>query len=405
MKVFLKALAISALAASLMTVSASAAETAFPDVDPETKQGAAIEKMYEAGCVAGYEDGTFRPDGSITRAELVRIMNLTLQFEQADETAVSVYSDVVEGAWYYNDLLIAQEQGYVAGFPDGTFRPGENITRQQFCTIVSQLFGFEPSEEYTEVVSDEITGWASDYVYAVLASGVMELEENNTFRATQNITRGEVCLAAAQFLIQDNISEIISSVISDTDTDSETATTDSSSSSSSSSGGGGSSSGSSSSGSSSSSETTTTTDSSSETTTSSSSSSSSGSSSSGSSSGSSSSTDNETETTTEAAAETTTVDDDTITALNKVYNNLYNAQLDAPNTAVRNIIRNIRTYIKSYLNDHDSVDIDAAGDDIKAQYKALSDSNKTALQDLVLENCSLSDLSKLKNVFFPNLSL
>ncbi|MCD8238003.1 MAG: S-layer homology domain-containing protein [Clostridiales bacterium] len=396
MKVFLKALAVSALAASLMTVSAAAAETTFPDVDTETEQGAAIEKMYEAGCVTGYEDGTFRPNGYITRAELVRIMNLTLQFEQIDEDAVSVYSDVEEGAWYYNDLLIAQEQGYVAGFPDGTFHPGDNITRQQFCTIVSQLFGFKPSEEYTETVSDEITGWASDYVYAVLASGVMELEENNTFRATENITRGEVCLAASQFLLQDNISEIISSVISDTDTtddDSETTTSSSSSSGSSSSGGGGSSSGSSSS---SSSETTTTTDSSSETTTASSSGSSS--------SGSSSSTDSST-TTTEAETETTTIDSDTLTVLNRVYNNLYAAQLSAPNSATRNVIRNVRTYIKSYMNDPASVDIDAAGDDIIAQYRALSDANKTTLQDLVLENCSLSDLSKLKNIFFPNLSL
>lgn len=57
------------------------------------------------------------------------------------------------------------------------------------------------------------------------------------------------------------------------------------------------------------------------------------------------------------------------------------------------------------MNDPASVDIDAAGDDIIAQYRALSDANKTTLQDLVLENCSLSDLSKLKNIFFPNLSL
>ncbi|MCD7904758.1 MAG: S-layer homology domain-containing protein [Clostridiales bacterium] len=378
-------------------------EMDFSDVDSETEAGAAIAKMYENGYITGYTDGTFRPDGSITRAELVRIVNQTLRLERISEDTVSSYSDVEEAAWYYEDIIIAQEQGYVSGFPDGTFRPNENITREQFCTILSQFYSFSPLESYTEVVSDEISGWAEDYVYAVLSYGIMNLEDDNAFRATENITRGEVCLAMVNFIITDEgeVSDILSSIISDTESSS---TGSSSSSSGSSSSGGGSSSGSSSSSSgsssssSSSSETTTesdsetTTDGDTETTTSSSSS------------GSSSSTTDSTTTTTETETETTTIDSETLAAVKSVYNSLQYAQINATNSSVKSFIKNIRAYLKSYMNDP-SMDIDAAADDIISQYRSLSTEEKALAQDLILEYCSLTQLMDLKNTLLPNYTI
>ncbi|MCD8091076.1 MAG: S-layer homology domain-containing protein [Clostridiales bacterium] len=424
MKKFVKILAAAALLTSFAAFSAvntmaeetteeTAAETdeeteettenPFSDVDPESEEGAAVITMYGNGYVTGYKDGTFLPDGNITRAELVRIVNQTLQFERLSEDTVNAYSDVEEEAWYYEDLMIAQEQGYVAGFPDGTFRPGENITREQFCTIISQLFSFEPLEGYEKAVSDEISEWASDYVYGVLSYGVMKMEDGNTFRATENITRGEVCLAMVNFIVNDDLSEIISSVISSSETDEEESetTTKSSSSGSSSSGGGGSSSGGSSSSSSSSTETTTVTDDTTETTTAASSSSGSSSSDSDDDSDDNNNDDNGDDDDDNTGTE---VDSETLALLKTVYNSLQYAQVNSPNEEVRAIIKNIRAYIKSYLNDQ-SVDLDAAADDILSQYRSLSDENKTLTQNTILEYCSLSQLLTLKNVFFPDLSL
>lgn len=172
-----------------------AVDSPFKDVDVDTETGKAILKLYNAGVIAGYEDETFRPDGNITRAELVRIFNQVFKYSPSEEALAGVkdFADNEDPeAWYYNDVRIAQVAGYINGFEDNTFRGKENFTRQQACVVIDLITGVNTADNEI-VISDEVSEWAVNYVNWALAAGLFKLEENNTFRATQNITRAEVC--------------------------------------------------------------------------------------------------------------------------------------------------------------------------------------------------------------------
>lgn len=172
----------------------------FKDVSEDTKNYKEIVKMYEAGYIKGYGDDNFKPDGNITRAELVVILNKLFMFdEETDYT--KKFTDVAEANWFYEPVMKAGAVGYIAGFPDGSFKPNDNFTRQQFCVVLSQINNFEKLE-FDKEVKDAISPWASDYVYKVLSNRVMLLESGDTFRATENITRSEVCAALAGFIVE-----------------------------------------------------------------------------------------------------------------------------------------------------------------------------------------------------------
>ena len=267
------ALAVACVSSVNVFAAGTTSKTGFSDVNESTAEGQAIVKMYEAGYIKGYEDGTFKPDGNITRAELTRIFNQVFGYKADEEKLKTVknFADNNENdAWYYNDVRIAQSNGYINGFGDNTFRPKDNFTRQQTCVVLAQAAKL-PTEVKDDIkITDEVSQWAESYVKRAISAGAFSLEKNETFRATDNITRGEVCLALAKYIGTNN-SETSTEVTTKTEvvtnakgeTVTETTTTDSTETTtkntSSSGGGGGSSSGGSSSGGSSSTGTTSTT--------------------------------------------------------------------------------------------------------------------------------------------------
>ena len=219
---------VTAMATVMSITSIAVAETGtsgnntavFKDVETNTDMGKAISEMYELGYLAGYEDGTFKPNGEITRAELVRVINQVMKYSSEDKIVTdnaSIMKDFADNTtedkgWYYEDVRIAQSYGYIKGFEDNTFRPRENFTRQQVCVVLSALAELDDTNVNAEI-SDEVSEWAIKYVNNAIAYGLMPLEKNNTFRATKNITRGEVCLALAPFITEEAV--IISGVVTD----------------------------------------------------------------------------------------------------------------------------------------------------------------------------------------------
>lgn len=220
----------------------------FNDVNIETSQGKAIVKMFEKGYLKGYEDGTFKPGNSITRAELTRVFNQVFGYNLNEETAVSMkdFTDNFDTtAWYYNDVRIAQSNGYIKGFEDGSFRPKSNFTREQTCTVIYAAAKLEDKEVQIEI-NDPVSQWAKTYVNANINNGVFSLEQGNLFRAKENITRGEVCEALVKF-VKDNTSVDNNTIITDnkdnstenTTTSNKETTTETTTKSSSTAGGGG----------------------------------------------------------------------------------------------------------------------------------------------------------------------
>lgn len=172
--------------------------TKFSDLDESYWAYDSIQKLVEAGIILGYPDGTFKPDGDITRAELVKIVNLVFDFTQKQET--TSLTDVKSDDWFYDNVLIAQHAAYIIGYPDNTFRPNGFITRQELCKVLDSTNSFVDLP-FDRTISDEVSPWAVTYVNKIISNRIMLLDENNNFRATEKATRAEVCDALAKFII------------------------------------------------------------------------------------------------------------------------------------------------------------------------------------------------------------
>ena len=110
--------------------------TAFSDVPKRKWYAAAVNALAAAGIVSGYSDGTFRPKNPVTRAELVTLLcNVAdLHTAQMDER----FPDVSKKHWAYKSIMVAREQGWTSGYPDGTFRPSNPVTRAEAVTMINQ---------------------------------------------------------------------------------------------------------------------------------------------------------------------------------------------------------------------------------------------------------------------------
>ncbi|EQK43958.1 hypothetical protein C672_2902 [[Clostridium] bifermentans ATCC 638] len=140
------------------------------------------------GYVAGYEDNTFRPENSITRAEFVRVLNQVFKFEEKEGEN---FTDVNNSDWYYNDVCIGAKAGYIKGYEDGTFRPNSPITREEASKILATVLNLKGDGKLGFTDSNKISDWAKDAVDALSDNGMISGYEDNTFRPNNNITRAE----------------------------------------------------------------------------------------------------------------------------------------------------------------------------------------------------------------------
>ncbi|MEE0867606.1 MAG: S-layer homology domain-containing protein, partial [Clostridia bacterium] len=173
----------------------AANKISFSDVNENTPGYKAITKLVNAGIIHGYGDGTFKPNNFLTRAELVQMVNLVFGYTEAAEAN---FSDVTKDHWYYNQALVAKKAGYIFGYEDGSFGGQRSLTREQVCAVINRCANLK-TLNVNITITDKVSDWAVNDVKKVIANVLMPLEENNTFRATENITRGELAQVLAFF--------------------------------------------------------------------------------------------------------------------------------------------------------------------------------------------------------------
>ena len=127
----------------------------------------AISTLTNMGIIDGFSDGTFRPYAKITRAQFAKIA--VGFFETTREDYQGYFTDVDINAWYTEYVEAAARVGLIEGFNDGTFRPNTNITRAQACVIVNRALGRSPDEDRL-LDEDEMITWPDnnpeDWFYA-----------------------------------------------------------------------------------------------------------------------------------------------------------------------------------------------------------------------------------------------
>ena len=159
-----------------------------PPVDPD-KPELNTEDHY--AYIVGYEDGSVQPEGDITRAEVATIFFRLLTDESRDEfwSQTNPYSDVSADDWYNNAVSTLSNAGIIDGYEDGTFKPDGNITRAEFATIAVRFF--EATYDGGDLFSDIAGHWAQDYINEAANAGIVDGYPDGTFRPQQYITRAE----------------------------------------------------------------------------------------------------------------------------------------------------------------------------------------------------------------------
>lgn len=145
------------------------------------------------GYIIGYGDGTVRPEAPITRAEVATIFFRLLTDEARESfwCEESGYSDVAAGDWFNTAVSTLSKLGILSGYEDGTFRPNAQISRAEFAKIAVSFFELEDMES-ENIFSDVVTGsWYESYVAAAAELGLIEGYEGGVFRPQASITRAE----------------------------------------------------------------------------------------------------------------------------------------------------------------------------------------------------------------------
>lgn len=151
-----------------------------------------LERDNHDSYIAGYPDGTVAPNRPITRAEVAAIFYRILRDDGREEiwTTKCSYSDVPAQSWYTSQVATLTNGGILAGYKDGTFRPQQYITRAEFATIAA-LFFHAPEVE-GDAFTDIDDSWARDYINRAAKLGLISGYKDGTFRPQNQITRAEV---------------------------------------------------------------------------------------------------------------------------------------------------------------------------------------------------------------------
>lgn len=139
----------------------------------------------------GYEDGTVRPNGSISRAEVATVLFRLLKDDvrMQNLTKDNAYSDVSDTAWYAAAVSTLSKMGIISGYPDGTFRPNAPITRAEFAAMIAR---FDETAKSADTPFTDISGhWAENAIGKAYGNGWVEGSSKTVFCPESNLTRAE----------------------------------------------------------------------------------------------------------------------------------------------------------------------------------------------------------------------
>ena len=154
------------------------------------KSGPQLNRDDHVAYIMGYPDGTVQPKGEITRAEACTIFFRLLTESSRDYyfSKTNDYTDVNAGDWFNNAISTLSNAGIVTGYNDGTFRPNQPITRGEMAKIIAN---FANLNKGTKSFTDLSGHWSKTYVELAAGNGWIAGYPDGSFRPDQKITRAE----------------------------------------------------------------------------------------------------------------------------------------------------------------------------------------------------------------------
>jgi len=167
----------------------------FSDVDDFHSNVDAIEYLYENGIISGYLDGTFKPEYSVNRAELLKILVGGQGITPDSAEYNNCFPDVTD-EWYAPYICYAKDSGWVGGYPDGTFQPANNVNKVEALKML--INSMELDSQLAVLVTEDLfsdtdnSAWYASYVKLAKDIGILE-EKGNIFTPEGNMDRGGIC--------------------------------------------------------------------------------------------------------------------------------------------------------------------------------------------------------------------
>jgi RNase P/RNase MRP subunit p29 len=161
----------------------------------------AVYSASAAGLMNGLGENTFAPTANMTRAQAATVLVRLLGIDTSKYQGVSSFSDVATSNWAAKYIAAAKDAGIVNGYGDGTFNPNGNVSRQEFAKMIAVALKLTASKDAKNPFSD-VSGWATEYVTAVYENGLVNGYEDGTFRPANSITRAEIATILSNYLLQ-----------------------------------------------------------------------------------------------------------------------------------------------------------------------------------------------------------
>ncbi|MFS1511496.1 S-layer homology domain-containing protein [Chengkuizengella sp. SCS-71B] len=148
-----------------------------------------LKQWIDNGLLNGYGEGVYKPNQTLTRSEAAAFVNRAFEHE---ETAEVNFPDVELSDWFYNDVSKALAAGFMTGYEDGTFKPDQNITRQELAVMIFRLLDLEVKPEAVDSFDDaaSIGEWAKGEIGALVDLGIVS-GYNNKIQPEGLSTRAE----------------------------------------------------------------------------------------------------------------------------------------------------------------------------------------------------------------------
>lgn len=183
-------IATAVVAASVMgTSSVVYASKNFPDVEEKEFFYDAVKILTERGIISGYPDGTFKPFENVTRGQTAVLLAKLLKLDTTNVEDPG-FIDLPRTHPYYGSIAALYNSGYISGYPDKTYRLDEPISRYHMSVILSKAFNFKAKNTDALPFTD-VNPTYKDYVAALFELGITEGISQTTFGGSTNLTRGQ----------------------------------------------------------------------------------------------------------------------------------------------------------------------------------------------------------------------
>jgi hypothetical protein len=152
-----------------------------------------IIKLAEKGIINGYPDGSVKPDAEITRAEMAVIVVLAAGLQPATNITLK-FKDIDQiPSWAIGYVQTGVDNGIIYGYEDNTFRASNNLTREEMVVLIMQAFKYGSSEnlELEFIDSGEIGNWSKPFIVKSVEMGFVAGYPDNMFKPKRNVTRAE----------------------------------------------------------------------------------------------------------------------------------------------------------------------------------------------------------------------